>query len=200
MHAAVRPTLRCPSCRRDGTFDTVGTQDLQDALGPTLFGVRRCPNHACNIAVFVVIKGNQVVAAYPAEAIDFDASRIPPEIAASLAEAIVCYANECYRAAALMVRRTLEEICANQGATGKDLKARLDALRKTVILPNSLMDALHDVRLMGNDAAHVESKDYDSVGKEEAEVAIDFTKELLKAIFQLQSLKERFDKLKKPTP
>jgi len=37
---------------------------------------------------------------------------------------------------------------------------------------------------LGNDAAHVEAKAYDNTGKDEAELAIELAKELLKAVYQ----------------
>jgi hypothetical protein len=37
-----------------------------------------------------------------------------------------------------------------------------------------LLDGLNDLRLLGNDAAHIESQEYSKVGKEEVEVGIEF--------------------------
>jgi hypothetical protein len=71
----------------------------------------------------------------------------------------------------MMVRRTLEELC-DQGAEGDDLKKRLRALRDKVILPEALLDGLNELRLLGNDATHVEARLYDDIGKEEAELAL----------------------------
>ena len=52
-------------------------------------------------------------------------------------------------------------------------------------------------RLLGNDASHVESRDY-LVGREEVELAIDIAKEVLKSVYQLTDIVSRLDKLKKP--
>jgi hypothetical protein len=48
-----------------------------------------------------------------------------------------------------------------------------------------------ELKLMGNDAAHVQAKNYDNIGKEEAEDAIELAKEVLKALYQLQGLVNR---------
>jgi hypothetical protein len=53
------------------------------------------------------------------------------------------------------------------------------------------------LRLLGNDAAHVEAKTYDSVGSEEIEAGIELTKEILKAVYQLNDLLSRLRALKK---
>lgn len=115
-----------------------------------------------------------------------------------MAEAIKCHASECYRAAALMVRRTLEEICLDRGATGNNLFNRIQALGGIVTLPKELLDSLHELRVLGNEAAHIEAKEYDQVGKEEVEVAIMLAKEILKSTYQYADLLGRLKALKKP--
>jgi len=97
-----------------------------------------------------------------------------------------------------MVRKTLELLCNEQNATGSNLKLRLQALGSVAVLPPDLLTGLDDLRLLGNDAAHLESQAYNQVGKEEVEVAIEFTKEVLKAIYQYTTLLSRLRGLKKP--
>jgi hypothetical protein len=132
-----------------------------------------------------------LIEAYPPEVIDFDTTNVPPNVVAALEEAIICHANECYVAAAIMVRKALEELCADRGATGNTLKERITVLRGKVVLPQELLDGLDDLRLLGNDAAHIESKVYDKVGREEVEVGVEFTKEVLKAVYQMSDLLAR---------
>ena len=54
------------------------------------------------------------------------------------------------------------------------------------------------MRLLGNDAAHIESKEYDKVGKDEVDIAIEITKEILKGVYQMGNLVAKLKKLKKP--
>ena len=96
-----------------------------------------------------------------------------------------------------MVRKTLEELCKNREATGNNLKKRLEDLRSKIVLPQELLDGLDDLRLLGNDAAHIESQEYDKVGQEEVELAIEITKEVLKAVYQYSSLIKKLQKFKK---
>lgn len=97
-----------------------------------------------------------------------------------------------------MVRRTLEEVCADKKATGKDLKDRIGALRSTIVIPQQLLDAADELRILGNDAVHIESKEYDKIGKDEAALAIELCKELLKATYQYGDLVARLEALKSP--
>jgi Domain of unknown function (DUF4145) len=198
----VRVSLRCPACRQIGTFEST-VPDMRDLVlqsVPTLyFGQRSCPNHACRAHIFFVydLQKQEVVVSYPPERIDFDTTVIPKPIVAALEEAIICHANQCFVAAAIMVRKTLEELCFDREATGHNLKDRIKALGKTVILPAELMIGLDDLRLLGNDAAHIESKEYAKVDQEEVEIAVEFTKEVLKSVYQFSALLDRLKSLKR---
>ena len=96
-----------------------------------------------------------------------------------------------------MIRRTLEELCEDKGANGANLKERIAALRANVVLPSELFAAMDELRLLGNDAAHIEAKVYDSIGKEEVDLGLLLTKEILKAVYQLDDLVKRLQALKK---
>lgn len=203
--ARARPdSLRCPECGQNGSFEPI--TDAPDVSWlhisdekrlPAYAGIRRCPNLQCRALVFIVqVRGERLVS-FPPELLDFDGTNLPPDIMASLQEAIKCHAAGCYRAAALMVRRVLEELCRHQQATGKDLKARIAALSAVAIVPPALLTAADELRILGNDAAHVEAKDYDAITVEEAELAIVLAKELLKAVYQYADLVARLRKLKK---
>lgn len=99
-----------------------------------------------------------------------------------------------------MVRRTLEEICNERGATGADLKKRIKSLRSKVVLPDGLLDGMNELRLLGNDAAHVKAKAYADIGSDEIKLAIALTKEILKALYQLDDLLKQIQALKEPAP
>jgi hypothetical protein len=183
--------MACPVCHQNGTFEGLPVGDVNFAGHGLQAGHRRCPNPTCYAHVFVVHRSGDLIEAYPPEVIDFDTTNVPPNVVAALEEAIICHANECYVAAAIMVRKALEELCADRGATGDTLKERITVLRGKVVLPQELLDGLDDLRLLGNDAAHIESKVYDKVGREEVEVGVEFTKEVLKAVYQMSDLLAR---------
>jgi hypothetical protein len=142
------------------------------------------------------IKG-EVLKSYPPQRLDFDSKAIPPRLVKTFEEALACHSESLYVAAAIMIRRTLEELCEDKAATGAYFKERLGALQSSVVLPQGLFAALDDLRLLGNDAAHIEAKNYDSAGEEEVVVGIELTKEILKAVYQLDDLLGRLRALKK---
>jgi len=96
-----------------------------------------------------------------------------------------------------MVRKSLEELCLDRGAEGDNLKQRIHNLRNRIILPPELLEGLDDLRLLGNDAAHIESQEFNQIGQEEVEIGIEFTKEVLKAVYQYSALLNRLRSLKR---
>src|ERR1017187_10936439 len=188
INRSVTVSLRCPRCRQRGTFNAFMQHDAQHQIDGQIHVacLRVGPDPSCNALIFCVWRqaSQKLVASYPPERLDFDATNIPASITKALEEAITCHANECFIASAIMVRKTLEELCHERGATGANLKERLRNLGTKIVLPQELLDGLDDLRLLGNDAAHIESQEFDTIGKEEVEIGIQFTKEVLKAVFQ----------------
>jgi len=189
--------LRCPSCRQKATLDQLNNQDTFILNDGVTVGIRRCPDPACFALLFFVWKQGQVVDSYPAETIDFDATNVPVPVQSALEEAIKCHAQRCFVASAIMVRKTLEELCRDRNAAGPNLKERIKALGPKAVLPAELLDGLDDLRLLGNDAAHIESREYEKVGQEEVEIGIELTKEVLKAVYQYSALLNKLRALKK---
>ena len=159
-------------------------------------GQRYCPNPRCRGHLFIVFRMNKPAVAYPPIKLDFDPKNIPDKIQTTFEEAITCHAIGCFVASAIMVRRTFEEVCADRGAKGNNLKERIADLRSKIVIPSELLDAMDELRILGNDAAHIEAKDYESVSKEEATIAIEFTKEILKSLYQYTSLLGKLKSLK----
>jgi hypothetical protein len=192
-------SLRCPGCGHQSNFAPIhGIADLW-VESKFAAGQRRCPKPECQTLVFVIATGSgDVVASYPPQRLDFDPAGIPPVVLAPFEEALACQAVGCHIAAAMLARKTLEAICEERGATGTTLRDRLTGLKSRVVLPSALFDAMDALRLLGNDAAHVESKTYDTIGDEEVRIALLLTKEILKATYQLDSLVSQLKALTKP--
>ena len=190
---------RCPHCGHNGTFEVALNMDLVDGLLRKVFGLRRCPNNKCFGHLFFVmdIDSGELVLTYPSETIPFDKESIPPKVLNSFEEAIKCHSMQCYIASAIMIRKTLEEICSDRGATGKTLYNRLEGLKGKIVIPQELFVGMQELRLLGNDAAHIESETFNDIGKTEIEISIDFTKEILKSVYQYQDLLAKLKGLKK---
>jgi len=190
-------SLRCPACRQRSIFEAVAIPDLGIPQTGAVAGLRRCPDPACHVLVFYVLQQGRVVVSYPAETIEFDTTNIPATVVNAFEEAIKCHSQSCFVASAIMVRKTLEELCRERNALGPNLKERIKALGTKIVIPQELLDGLDDLRLLGNDAAHIESQEYTKVGQDEVEVGIEFAKEVLKAVYQYSALLSKLRALKK---
>lgn len=202
---AVQPmplVLTCPACGVLGTFVPTCVSDVHGVA--MVFGQRMCPSLTCRAHVFVWWPGNvpagteNTVSTWPPARIPLDARGLPGEVVAALNEAISCHAHHCYRASAVMVRRAFEVLCDLREAKGKNLNDRLDALAAESLLPPKLREGLHALRLLGNDAVHVTSKTYDSIGAMEVALAIDVAKAVLASLYQNDDLVGRLQALQKP--
>jgi hypothetical protein len=191
--------MRCPSCLNLVTLgSTTDDAILNSEERPEIrVGMRICPNSECGQLVFVAYDYGGMIVSYPPERIDVDRTGIPEPILKTLEEAISCHAAKCYIAAGMMVRKTLEELCEDRQAAGSNLRNRIRSLSDKVVMPTELLNGMDDLRLLGNDAAHVEARTYQQVGKEEVEVSLEFTKEILKAVYQYSELLNRLRNLKK---
>ncbi|HVE95062.1 MAG TPA: DUF4145 domain-containing protein [Acidimicrobiales bacterium] len=185
-------SMRCPGCRHEAVLSPLDGATADASFLATNdrradVGLRVCPRCRTAVAVFTNDRG-EVIQSLPRETLDFDASDLPRRVVGALEEAVICHAAGCYTAAGMMVRKTLEVVCDEQGAAGPSLKARIESLRDKVMIPRVLIDGLDEIRLLGNDAAHAAVRDFPDVSREDVEISIAITKELLKSLYQYEGL------------
>lgn len=188
-------SIRCPNCGHKGVFIVI----VNDLLinGSIYVGQRKCPNENCRGHIFFIRSSSHRIFTYPSETIPFDKANIPTKILSAFEEAIICHSNQCYIASAIMIRKTLEEICINEKAGGDNLFKRIKNLGGKIMIPKDLIDGMDELRLLGNDAAHIEANTFEQIGREEIEISIEFTKEILKATYQYEDLLSKLRSLKK---
>ncbi|MDB5143900.1 MAG: hypothetical protein JWQ66_2613 [Mucilaginibacter sp.] len=190
-------SIRCPHCGHNGVF-TLLANDIVEASSQIHLGQARCPSESCRGHVFFVSNRQAGgLLTYPSEIIPFDKSNIPEKILYAFEEAIKCHSSQCFIASAIMIRKTLEEICNHKKSTGDNLKKRLQDLGGKIMIPKELIEGMDELRLLGNDAAHIEANTFEQIGKEEIEISIEFTKEILKATYQYEDLLGKLRSLKK---
>ena len=115
---------------------------------------------------------------------------IPHQLISEHAEARRCFEAHAYTAAVVMVRRTLEGVCIEQGVTKKQpLIKSLEDLAKEGKLDDRLMKWAQELRVLGNQGAHYTGK---SVWRDDARDALLFSEALLEYMYTLPTQFEQF--------
>lgn len=189
----------CPYCGHKGTFEAISRDRF--IQNQYICGQRLCPDQDCRGHLFVVLdRSGNLLFHYPFRNVSLNKENIPASIIKTFDEAVTCHAQNCFVASAIMIRRTLEEICEERGAVGKDLKTRIHDLKTKTLLPQELFDAMDELSLLGNDADHIEANTFAQISSQELDVAIEFTIEFLKALYQYSSLLSKMRELRKKYP
>jgi hypothetical protein len=188
----------CPFCGRIVTFEKL-MDDLNDFHYKDwgYIGIRYCPNPNCHHLILFSMRKNEGVRLYPPAKVNMNIQGITERMASILNEAATCYENRCYTAAAIMIRRALEHLCDENGAKGDKLYQRLANLKTKLSIPPEMFEAMHNLRYLGNDAAHVESEHYNEVGEEEVRVGLQVAKYIIESLHINVDLLDRLKKLRK---
>jgi hypothetical protein len=115
--------------------------------------------------------------------------KIPQDLRDEWQEAQKCFAAKAYKATAVMVRRTLEGTCADQGVDKGSLANRLQKLKAEGRIDGLLAEWADLLRVVGNAGAHFSDE---SVSRQDAEDALEFSEALLDHVYVLRSRFEEF--------
>ncbi len=125
---------------------------------------------------------------YPSEK-NLQLDGVPNIIRSTYDQAARSFSASLFEPCVLMCRKCLEATCRNLGAKGHDLNTELQGLFDGGHIDSRLLNWAHEIRLIGNEAAH----DPDTkVSKRDARDALDFTEAILIYIFSLTSRFEAF--------
>jgi hypothetical protein len=94
----------------------------------------------------------------------------------------------------LALRRSLEKMCKDKGAEGKDLFKKLKDLQDKNILPVIMNDVSYILRKEGNSAAHADDIEFDL---ETVNLMIEFTRTILDYVYTLpEKIKKAQERIK----
>jgi len=95
---------------------------------------------------------------------------------------------------AILARRVMEMICADQSAEGSNLKAKIEDLAKKDVIPKSLARMAGAIRYLGNIGAHSEAK---IISNEEVQILNDFMVAIIEYVYTAPAkLEELAEKIK----
>lgn len=107
---------------------------------------------------------------------------VPTNISQAATEAYACYSIGSYRAATLLARAVVEATAKDKGHTDGPLVKKIDALEESRAINPTLAQAAHEIRLMGNDAAHGDF--LEEITEEDCDDLLDFMASLLEEVYQ----------------
>jgi len=110
--------------------------------------------------------------------------RIPSSIRRDFEEALKCFGISAFRATGVMARRALQGCCLDKGAKKGKLQEQIDWLFEQRIITKHLNDWAHEVRLVGNDAAHPQKPREDKpITKDDAEAIVNLLTQFTNVLY-----------------
>ena len=120
---------------------------------------------------------------------------IPESLRLEHNEARTCFRNGAYTATVVMVRRTLEGVCAEHNVKDMTLVRALEEMKNKGLIEGRLLEWAQELRVLGNQGAHFTGK---QVPRADAEDALALAEALLDYLYvfsaQFDAFKERRNK------
>lgn len=113
---------------------------------------------------------------------------VPENIRIDMSEAKLCLSISAFRGAATLARRTLQVICMEKGAKKEKLADQIDELSEKNIITDEIKKWAHEIRYVGNDAAHPNDA---LVTKEDAEEILELLDSLCDVLYIAPSKAEK---------
>lgn len=195
--------FQCYHCGNETLMNLVGEHrenwENEDSYGYTVSCMFICP--ICQETTYVERYWELGMVAYNGEdivdekiyypAISLDKSYIPENIKTAF-EGALKSRNTDRELCLLGLRRTLERICKEQGATENNLEKKVTELANRNILPPTLKEASDITRHFGNSAAHGDEMD---ISKNELNLIVEFVELLINYIYVIPQKILRLKKL-----
>ena len=145
----------CPQCNAHSNL-TKRVDYRKSYPGFTIrYSIEECNNCEQHFLVVVDEETGRRLAIYPKTLPQTVDALITSPIKKDFEEALLCYSVDAYRGAAALARRTVQVICVDKGADEKKkLHEQIDQLFNDGVVTKDIKDWAHEVRFLGNDAAH----------------------------------------------
>jgi len=111
---------------------------------------------------------------------------LPRNVASSFIEAQKCYHKGCYIASAIMIRKTLEEICEDYNIIiekNPNLEKKINAFLALEEISGKTGKEFDILREFGNDGTHSQLKWFDEISKQAVERALKVLQHALEIIY-----------------
>jgi len=200
-------SIRCPYCHRDIYVESLYvdgidiTADIFEEKIKEIHYIWKnkefdvwwmtiCPN--CSNPMLILNKGKKVLPSPCPEQIA-DPS-VEEQVRNAYNEASLCFSVGAYHASTIMCRRALERLCIDKGATGRNLKEKIESLSNMGYFTKEIKEWAHANREIANDGAHDEEH---KVDEKDANDILLITEKLIEIIYIIPNVaKTQLDKRK----
>ena len=159
-------TLDCPHCCTRSNISAISIPHYHfvKRFDPDYIGIAyRCDS--CNSPIFLKFEvleyeSNRISISEEYEEIErhkegFEFSYLGNSVKEDFEEALICYSNMCYNAFASMCRRTVQSVCEDLGAKGKDkVLKQIEDLKEMSEIDDETLKILKQIIIEGHDGAH----------------------------------------------
>lgn len=115
---------------------------------------------------------------------------LPPKLSKLYDEVISAHNDKLHILCSAGLRGLIEGICADKNISGRDLEKKIGGL--TAVLPANIVENLHGLRFIGNDAVH----ELESPNEFTLTVALDVVEDILNFLYALDYKVTLLEKLK----
>ena len=122
---------------------------------------------------------------------------VPESLRAEHQEARKCFDAKAYTATVVMVRRTLEGVCADKGVQERILARSLEKMHADGLLDPRLLEWAQALRVVGNEGAHFTGR---QVSREDASDSLAFSEAMLDYLYVLSAKFEEFKQRRTSRP
>jgi hypothetical protein len=180
--------LECKACEALVNAEFVASYNHEDKnWGTETYSLYKCPK--CEKPLLTYENASWGLdRLYPQEVNRINPD-LPEPLKAAYEEALACFKSKAYTATAIMCRKTLEGICIEHGAKGRNLVSSLKELKDKGVIENRLYEWADALRISGNEAAHDVSV---TISAEDAGDILEFTNALLEYVFTFHDRFEEF--------
>lgn len=184
-------SVYCPYCHR---YTLLSRRATWESPEYGLYSIGEC--NYCHRGVLIKdLKHRYREEIYPAPLPKPPDERIPPSIRTDFEEALKCFGISAFRATGVMARRALQCCCLDKGAKKGTLQHQIDWLFGQGIITKNLKDWAHEVRLVGNDAAHPRKPGQDKpISQDDAKAILELLKQFTNVLYVAPAIAEETKK------
>lgn len=175
--------LTCPHCAAFADFQLRATQQTSSGL----WGLFICTSCERPITAAVAQSAQVGSPVWPQAVGGKEFLDVPEAVARDASEAHLCLSVDAVRAAVVMARRIVQGVAIEKGATRGTLQMQIDWLRNQEIITAQMHGLAHELRLIGNEGAHVDPPTSSTVNSDpdDEELPLDLTREDATEVLEL---------------